>query len=76
MDFGCRTRRHAARGTHSLEYCLQCGLAEAELAQRLAEIGTITLADSTAASAAQFVAQELDQWKRIISQTGVKIERR
>jgi hypothetical protein len=31
------------------------------LAQRLAEIGTITVADSTAASAAQFVAQELDQ---------------
>jgi tripartite-type tricarboxylate transporter receptor subunit TctC len=25
---------------------------------------------------AQFVAQELDRWKRVISQTGVKIERR
>jgi hypothetical protein len=61
MDFGCRTRRHAARDAYSLEYCLECGLAEAELAQRLAEIGTITLADRTAASAEQFVAQELDQ---------------
>ena len=76
MDFGCRTHRHAARDAYSLEYCLQCGFAEAELAQRLAEIGTITAADSKAASAAQFVAQELDQWKCVISQTGVKIERR
>ncbi len=71
MASGCRTRRHATCDAYSLEYCLQCGFAEAELAQRLAEIGTITAADSTAASAAQFVAQELDQWKRILSQTWV-----
>ncbi len=51
-------------------------LAEAELAQRLAEIGTIAVADSNPASASQFVAQELGRWKRVITETGVKIDRR
>ena len=59
-----------------LNAAFNAALAEAELAQRLAEIGTIAVADSTPASAAQFVARELDRWKNVISQTGVKIERR
>ena len=59
-----------------LNTAFNAALTEPELAQRLAEIGTIAVADSTPASTAQFVAQELDRWKNVISQTGVKIERR
>lgn len=59
-----------------LNTAFNAALAEAELAQRLAEIGTIAVTDSSPASAAQFVAQELDRWKRVIATTGVKIDRR
>jgi len=59
-----------------LNAAFNAALTEPELAQRLAEIGTFAVADSTPASTAQFVAQELDRWKNVISQTGVKIERR
>lgn len=51
-------------------------LAEPDLVRRLAEIGTIAVSDSTPESAAAFARNELARWRRVVAETGARIERR
>jgi tripartite-type tricarboxylate transporter receptor subunit TctC len=59
-----------------LNAAFNAALAEPELAGRLAEIGTIAVADSTPETAARFAREELARWRRVVAETGVRIERR
>lgn len=51
-------------------------LAEPDLVRRLAEIGTIAVSDSTPESATAFARDELARWRRVVAETGARIERR
>jgi tripartite-type tricarboxylate transporter receptor subunit TctC len=59
-----------------LNAAFNAALAEPDLARRLAEIGTIAVADSTPDTAAAFARDELARWRRVVAETGVRIERR
>lgn len=59
-----------------LNAAFNAALAEPDLAARLAEIGTIAVADSTPETAAAFARAELARWRRVVAETGVRIERR
>lgn len=58
-----------------LNAAFNAALAEPELAGRLAEIGTVAVADSTPETAATFAREELARWRRVVAQTGVRITR-
>jgi tripartite-type tricarboxylate transporter receptor subunit TctC len=59
-----------------LNLAFNAALAEPELAERLRAIGTEPVTDSTPESAAQHISAEVARWRRVVSETGVKIERR
>lgn len=50
-------------------------LAEPEVARRLAEVGTVAVPDSTPESTATFVRNEAERWRRVVTETGVRITR-
>ncbi|MBB5690026.1 tripartite tricarboxylate transporter substrate binding protein [Roseomonas alkaliterrae] len=50
-------------------------LAEPEVSRRLGEVGTVAVADSTPESAAAFVRNEAERWRRVVAETGVRITR-
>lgn len=58
-----------------LNAAFNAALAEPELAGRLAEIGTVAVADSTPETATTFAREELARWRRVVAQTGVRITR-
>ncbi len=57
-------------------HAFNAALAEPDLVRRLAEIGTIAVSDSTPESAAAFARNELARWRRVVAETGARIERR
>ncbi len=59
-----------------LNRAFNAALAEPDLVRRLAEIGTIAVSDSTPESAAAFARDELARWRRVVAETGARIERR
>lgn len=59
-----------------LNTAFNAALREPDLVGRLAEIGTVAVADSTPDGAADFVRAELARWRRVVAETGVRIERR
>ena len=59
-----------------LNAAFNAALSEPELARRLREIGTEPVTDSTPASAAAHIREEVARWRRVVAQTGVSIERR
>jgi tripartite-type tricarboxylate transporter receptor subunit TctC len=59
-----------------LNVAFNAALAEPELAKRLRAIGTEPVTDSTPESAARHISAEVARWRRVVSETGVKIERR
>jgi tripartite-type tricarboxylate transporter receptor subunit TctC len=50
-------------------------LGEGELADRLRALGTEAVADSTPAAAAAHIRAEIARWRRVVSETGVRIDR-
>lgn len=59
-----------------LNAAFNAALAEPELAGRLRAIGTEPVTDSTPGSAARHISTEITRWRRVVAETGVKIERR
>lgn len=59
-----------------LNAAFNAALAEPELAERLRAIGTEPVTDSTPESAARHVSVEIARWRRVVAETGVRIERR
>lgn len=50
-------------------------LREGELAERLRALGTEAVADSTPETAAAHIRAEIARWRRVVTETGVRIER-